>query len=352
MNEVPLQPVAECAAPVPGRATSYWLRNALRVAVFSAIVAALLGVFDPTLSGLVENLVYSECIGLCIYSVVTGMTRWAGHGDNAFWRYLVRGIVAIPIGLFAGLNLGAFLCGNPVGFAVLNHAAVFALPVTVVTSAAVMYFLWSRKRIADVAAANAEAQRQMAEARLRMLQAQIEPHMLFNTLANLRSLIDVDPHGARTMIDQLIVYLRGTLAASRGTSATLDHEFAQLRAYLELMKVRMATRLDFALELPDALRDCRVPPMLLQPLVENAIGHGLEPKIGGGSVRVVASSADGALTIDVEDSGIGLADDGSEAGYGLLHVRERLQTLHGDAGRFTIEPLPGGGVRARVVVPR
>src|SRR6201999_3105847 len=132
-----------------------------------------------------------------------------------------------------------------------------------------MYYAWSSKRIADEAALSAEARRMAAEGHLRLLQTQIEPHMLFNTLANLRTLVEIDPPRAQTMIDELIVYLRATLAASRNPTATLGDEFAQLRSYLELMKVRMAHRLQYALELPDPLRDASIPPMLLQPLVEN-----------------------------------------------------------------------------------
>ena len=338
-------------APVKDR-SGIWLRNAARVMVGSALIGLLLSVMKPTLYGLFENLVYSECIGLCIYAGVTSLGRWYGAGARPFTHYLVRGAVAVPLGLFVGLNLAALLLGNPAGFAVLNQAAIFALPITLVTSVAIMYFLWSRKRIADAAAAHAEAERGLAQARLGMLQAQIEPHMLFNTLANLRTLVAVEPQRAQDMIDQLIVYLRGTLAASRGTSTTLAAEFAQLRAYLELMKVRMAARLDYSLELPDALRDRAVPPMLLQPLVENAIRHGLEPKIDGGSIRVVASSVDGGLTIDVDDTGIGLAVDPGTPGYGVVHVRERLHALHGDAGRLTLAARPEGGVRARVEMPR
>jgi signal transduction histidine kinase len=330
------------------------LRDAMRVALISVAVGLMLTLLNPTLYGLIDNLVYSLCIGQCINAGITLVSRWSGaEAENRSFGYLlIRGIVVVPIGLFVGLNLAALLRGNPTGLAVLNHAAIFALPVTMITSIGVTYFFWSRARLADAATAHAEVQRLMAEARLKMLQAQIEPHMLFNTLANLRTLVDVDPQRAQAMIDQLIVYLRGTLVASRNTTTTLAQEFTQLRAYLELMQVRMATRLRFELDLPDALRDVAVPPMLLQPLVENAIRHGLEPKIAGGTIAVSASTTNGMLTVDVSDDGVGLTDESTEPGYGLVHVRERLQTLHGDAGRLTIEPVAGGGVRARVVLPR
>ena len=345
--------IAGCDPSTAGAPTFRWQRSAPRVALFSAIIGVLLCIAsDRSLRGLLENVVYSECIGFSIYATITFLRRRFPPRDQTFTPYLVRGVVAVPFGLFVGLNLGALVTGNPIGFAVINQALVYVLPVSAVSSAGVMYFLWSRKRLADVAAAHAQARRQMAEARLRMLQAQIEPHMLFNTLANLRILVDVEPARAQTMIDQLIVYLRGTLAASRSTTTTLAAEFAQLDAYLALMQVRMATRLCYILELPDALRDHPMPPMLLQPLVENAIRHGLEPKIEGGTVRVTASATPNALTVDVVDDGIGLSPSDDEPGYGLVHVRERLRTLHGDGARLTIEPGPAGGVRARVEMPR
>ncbi len=344
----------DCQSPTATARLKARLRTGLRVAAFSLVFGLLLSILDPTLVGVFENLVYSLCIGLSIYGVISliGLFFAPRAGAHPFTSYLARGLVAVPVGLFVGLNIAAFLRGNPVGFAVLNHAAFFAFPFTIVGSTLIMYVLWSRKRLADVATVQAETQRQMAEAKLKLLQAQIEPHMLFNTLANLRTLIDVDPLRAQTMIDQLIVYLRGTLSASRSTSTTLEAEFAQLAAYLELMQVRMAARLTFTLDLPDALRASTVPPMLLQPLVENAIRHGLEPKIEGGSVQVFASSSSGRLQIEVRDDGIGLAGDAAGAGYGLEHVRERLRTLYGDAAALTIAARPEGGVRARVELPR
>ena len=137
-----------------------------------------------------------------------------------------------------------------------------------------------------------EAGHQAAEARLRLLEAQLEPHMLFNTLANLRALIGVDPQRAQTMLDHMIAYLRATLRASRADADrphTLQDEFARLQDYLELMAIRMGPRLQFALELPEALATQPVPPLLLQPLVENSIQHGLEPKVEGGRITVRAS---------------------------------------------------------------
>jgi LytS/YehU family sensor histidine kinase len=171
---------------------------------------------------------------------------------------------------------------------------------------------------------------------------------------------DVDR--AETMIDQLIVYLRSALVASQTESVALSREFAQLRAYLDIMAVRMGPRLSYRLELPAALERSTVPPMLLQPLVENAIKHGLEPKVGHGSIEIVARALPAGIEIRVSDSGLGLppdADDDPSApssrsapgGYGLQHVRDRLRVVYGPAARLHLERRDPSGINAVVFIP-
>jgi len=339
-------------APHPPRGTGYF-GIAVRVALGSAITGLAVSVIDPTMDGLFANVVYSECIGLAVFAVYVAIRRFGG--PDARWTFrdhLVRGVIAIPTGFFVGVNLASWLTGHGMGLQVFSHVAPFAFVVTGACSVAFIYFFWLRNRLAEAAAANADALRMTAEARLKLLQTQIEPHMLFNTLANLRTLVEIDPPRAQTMIDELIVYLRATLAASRNATTTLADEFAQLRAYLELMKVRMAHRLQYELVLPDALAGVSIPPMLLQPLVENAIKHGLEPKIEGGRIRVVVAGDARHLAVEVADDGVGLADGAvPDEGYGLVHVRERLKTLN-DAATVTIGPGPSGGVVVRLSLPR
>ncbi|MBU3740493.1 MAG: sensor histidine kinase, partial [Rhodoferax sp.] len=237
------------------------------------------------------------------------------------------------------------------------------------------YFFMSRARLAAVreeaarALAQAEAaQRHAVESQLRLLQAQLEPHMLFNTLANLRALVGIDAERAQTMLDHLVAFLRATLSASRATLHPLHQEFARLDDYLALMAVRMGPRLRYTLDLPEALREVPVPPLLLQPLVENSIRHGLEPLPAGGQITVRARQEDGWLRLDVLDDGSGpgtpapdaalwRAETGGPAtapaagGFGLLQVRQRLEALHGE--RFAMEcvALPQGGTRAGVRFP-
>jgi sensor histidine kinase YesM len=188
---------------------------------------------------------------------------------------------------------------------------------------------------------------------LRLLQAQIEPHMLFNTLANLQGLIALDPDRAGRMLDQLIQYLRATLGATRSESTTLGQEFAAMQAYLGLMGVRMGERLAYRFDLPADLDKARLPPMLLQPLVENAIVHGLEPKIEGGEIVVTASNRNGRLEIEVRDTGLGLdgAAPSSGGGVGVSTTRERLNAIYGSRAAIDLAPAQPQGTIARLTLP-
>jgi LytS/YehU family sensor histidine kinase len=214
----------------------------------------------------------------------------------------------------------------------------------------IVYLDAMRQRIENEATARVEAERLAGESQLRLLRAQLEPHMLFNTLANLRSLVEADPKLAQAMIDRLILYLRSALAASRESAVTLRQEFAQLRAYLEIMALRMGPRLECQLELPEGLEDFAIPPMLLQPLVENAIKHGVEPKVGSSEIRVEARRGASAIDIVVSDTGLGM--DEGKPGYGLEHVRERLKTFYGGLATLTLEANVPQGVRATVRIPQ
>ena len=350
----PIGTLDECATAEARRRRpgALYIGIGIRVAIGCAITGVALSLLDATMGNAFVNILYSECIGLAIFGFYIAIRWRSGHG--ARWTltdHLIRGVVAIPVGFFVGVNLASWLTGHGVGLKVFSHVAPFAFVVTGTCSVAFIYFFWLRNRLAEAAAANADALRMTAEARLKLLQTQIEPHMLFNTLANLRTLVEVDPVRAQTMIDELIVYLRATLAASRNPTATLADEFTQLRAYLELMKVRMAQRLRYALVLPEPLRDATLPPMLLQPLVENAIKHGLEPKIEGGTIHIVVGGDARHLRIEVRDDGVGTAAPTSADGFGLAHVRERLKTLYGDAAALTIEPSVAGFV-VSLTIPR
>jgi signal transduction histidine kinase len=197
-------------------------------------------------------------------------------------------------------------------------------------------------------------QRQLSESRMQMMQAQVEPHFLFNTLASVEHLIETDPPRASAMQRSLIQYLRAVLPQMRETnlSTNLGREVDMVTAYLDLLKMRMEERLTVDIQIPDGLRTAAFPPMMLQSLVENAIKHGLECKPEGGTLRVKAEVAHNKLHVTVSDDGAGFGVVPSKGtGLGLSNTRERLKLLHGEAGQLHISPNSPSGVIATIEVP-
>jgi len=187
-------------------------------------------------------------------------------------------------------------------------------------------------------------EREAVLANLRALQAQIEPHFLFNTLANAASLIDADPARAKHMLESFNRFLRASLAATRGESTTLGDESELIAAYLDVLEVRMGRRLRYAIDVPAELAGHTLAPMLLQPVVENAIRHGLEPKVEGGEIRLAARREQGDIVVEVRDTGVGFAAT-TRGGVGLTNLRERLRGLYGERASLAIgDNAPAGTV--------
>ncbi|MEO7253789.1 MAG: histidine kinase [Casimicrobium sp.] len=209
---------------------------------------------------------------------------------------------------------------------------------------------WEQKKVDEIMAREnlkaVSSEKQLVQAQMRMLQAQIEPHFLFNTLANIQTLIPRAPEKASLMMDNFIAYLRQSLTASRAQQGTVKQEVDLLRNYLELLKIRMGERLQFEFDIEPDLQSASLPPMLLQPIVENAIKHGLEPKIEGGRVRVAARRSDESMVLTVADNGLGFSDraDSSGAGVGLTNLRERLSVLYDGQATLTVADAAPGTV--------
>lgn len=314
------------------------------------------------------NLAYSLPIGMLSWLFIDLgrilLTRnkplpWP-HG----WRGWLLMLCGTVFGFVVGSAIGNVYSGGTFDLLALAQQHDFAstVVITIGASAVICFFFYSRGKARILEATIAQAQRDAAEARLKLLETQLEPHMLFNTLANLRVLVASDPPRAQAMLDHLISYMRATLGGSRSTLHPLADEFARLSDYLQLMAVRMGPRLAFTLDLPASLQDVAVPPLLLQPLVENAIRHGLEPQVEGGHITVQAQLLDSGpqtmVQLTVADTGAGLQPgDGrvrSGAGrpFGLQQVRERLATLYGSAGTLVLISDSAGGTRAIVAFPR
>jgi len=207
---------------------------------------------------------------------------------------------------------------------------------------------------ATQAAERESMQRQLSEARMAAMQAQVEPHFLFNTLASVEHLIETDPPRASAMQRTLIQYLRAVIPQMRDPNLTtsLGREVDMVTSYLDLLKMRMEERLTVELQIPDGLRSAAFPPMMLQSMVENAIKHGLETKADGGHLAVTAEIADSKLRVTVADDGVGFGVVPSKGtGLGLSNIRERLKLLHGDAGQLHIAANIPSGVIATIEVP-
>ena len=192
--------------------------------------------------------------------------------------------------------------------------------------------------------------RQMDEARLQMLQAQIEPHFLFNTLATVRRLYQTDAAAAESMLDNLMRYLTVALPQMRASDSTLGREVALAEAYLAVQKIRMGRRLAFAIEVPAELRDASVPPMMLLTLAENAIKHGLSPLPEGGFVRIGASVEGSELRLEVADSGQGFVKTAG-GGTGLSNIRARLSAIYGQGAQLRVGLNKPRGVTATIALP-
>ena len=316
-------------------------RNGLYVAVFNTGIAGLLTAIGMP-GGFFAHFTYSQCIGLPAWLLCDGARRLLWPSS--------RPRLALLAPLLAGSMLLASLGGTWLATRLLGHpwrieGYLTSLVITAAAGFIVALYFWEREHGESI-------ERQFAEARLKLLQAQIEPHFLFNTLANLQALIPSDPARAQLMLGHLNAFLRAALASARKERTTLADEFTLLRNYLEILGIRMGTRLRFRLGLPEPLAGAALPPMLLQPLVENAVKHGLEPKIEGGEVSVDASTEGGALVLRVTDSGLGLDRAGTLGeGSGTSQVRERLRQLFGASAALEIAANAGGGVTASLRLP-
>lgn len=197
-----------------------------------------------------------------------------------------------------------------------------------------------------------QLERTVLEARMEALQAQIEPHFLFNTLASIDQLIQTNPPRASKMQQSLIRYLRSAMPQMReGKRPTLGQQIALSSAFLEIMEVRMEERLQTSVSLPDGLKSAVFPSMMLQTLVENAIKHGLEPKAEGGRLDIAAEIRDGMLEVSVTDTGLGFTPKASSSGVGLANIRERLKVLYNGRAELVILVPREGGTRATIRVP-
>ena len=303
------------------------------------------------------ELVYSLAIGMTAWLVIdVGRYVWRASDDvpwPAGWRGGVLVLAGVMAGFAFGITLGDAYGGHDTWQDILAapKAPLGILALTAVVSVIGTLVFHSRGRARAMEQQMLHARKDAAEAQLRLLESQLDPHMLFNTLATLRALITADPVRAVGVLDLMGDFLRSTLQGSRATHHRLRDEFDRLQDYLALMQVRLGSRLTYRLDLPATLALVRIPALLLQPLVENAIKHGIEPMVGGGTVTVIAAETDGTLMLTVVDNGIGMRPAAESPGFGTTHVSERLAAAYGPQASLEITAAPGGGTRSVVRLP-
>lgn len=208
----------------------------------------------------------------------------------------------------------------------------------------------ARVQTAEASAELESLRRQVSEAQLQTLQAQVEPHFLFNTLAAVEHLTETDPPRATIMMQHLIAFLRGSLPNMREQNTSLGREVDLCRSYLAIMQIRMEDRLTVSIDVPESLRGLSFPPMMLQSLVENSIKHGLEPKPEGGAIALSARLQDGRLRVTVADTGLGIAENAPQ-GIGMSNIRDRLKRLYGNSAALVLAPNAPAGAHITIEIP-
>jgi sensor histidine kinase YesM len=318
-------------------------------------------VFNTAIAGLIStvvgkdnfsiNFIYSQCIGLSIFAfnILILPRMKPGAKRMAVMSLTLPGSVAV------GLSLAFYISG------VGSWSSPFALQSVVIglffgAIGSITYFLSERIHLLDAEVKQrrlneVEREKREVEAHLRLLQAQIEPHFLFNTLANVSSLIEVDAVQARRLLDRLNDWLRVALARTRSECATLGDELTLLENYLQILQMRFGARLSWQVDATEEVRSMQFPPMLLQPLVENAIRHGIEPKLGGGQLNISANIEQGVLRLRVDDDGVGFNDKTSGSGAGLENIRARLSAIYGPSAKLDLRTNEKGGVSAVLELP-
>jgi sensor histidine kinase YesM len=324
-------------------------------------IAAMFRPSGTSLADLSASLIAANAIGYTLHAmfIVTsrlGIDRWArGRGTGVTVAYYA---VVSTLGVVIGFTMVA-LAFNPKALQWILQprwlASMGFSSLVISTVLVVVFFSRERQARAETQAAQERERTERAEreatlANLRALQAQIEPHFLFNTLANVASLVDAEPARAKHMLESFNRFLRASLAATRTETTTLGADAELIAAYLEVLQVRMGKRLAYRIDVPPDLAGFVLPPMLLQPVVENAIRHGLEPKVEGGGVEISARRDGSGVRVEVADTGVGFGAT-TRGGLGLANLRDRLRMLYGEHASLAINENHPAGTRVSIALP-
>jgi sensor histidine kinase YesM len=302
--------------------------------------------------GFTVTLIFSQCIGTAIFLsnlAAVPLYRTATHTSVQ----IVIIVASIIVGALAGTLLGALANGMPPVLFFKEHFGFFGQVVLIALlfGFIVSYIFISLEIISQEKIRRLEIEKNVVETELKFLQSQMEPHSLFNTLSNIISLIDTDRDKARRMLESFTAFLRTSLLTARERTVPLSRELEVVKHYLEVYSVRMGDRLRYGIDVPESIRQCRIPPLIIQPLVENAVKHGLEPAIQGGEIVIRASREGGTVRIVVTDSGMGVNEKSAGNGIGLENIKKRLQLAYGERGRLSFEENQPSGVKVSIEIP-
>jgi len=237
------------------------------------------------------------------------------------------------------------------GLLILTYAGLLVAPWTALAAIVRQKEAFARDQKLAFALERSELERQALDARLHLLQAQISPHFLFNTLANVQALVDAGSPHASIVLRSLIAYLRAAVPLLHEPAATIERELQLVRPYLELMQMRMPDRLQYAMNVDPAALEVRCPPITLLTLVENAVRHGIDPSEEGGRIDIDIERLNERCVVRVTDTGVGLHHSANGLGTGLTTLRERLQLIFGDAAQLRLTSAAPSGVAVEVDLP-
>jgi sensor histidine kinase YesM len=338
--------------PIRLRVTS---KKVLFTFAANALIALFIVVIHPA-NSFITSLIYSQCIGFSIAASVVVALR------SCKTAKLMRQVFFLTTAIFIGAIVGLIVGGFAKSLIPQLAAPIFSEEIkkgyylpnilyALLFGSILSYIFISQQRMSDEKIRRLEVERNAIMKEIKLLQSQMEPHFLFNTLSNILGLIDTEPGKAKRMLESFTSFLRSSLVMARNETISLSQEMDVIKNYLDIFSVRMGARLRYAIDIPTSLSGFQIPPLLVQPLVENAIKHGLEPSVTGGDLLIQGSRETDKVRIVVADSGIGINETNPGNCIGLDNIRRRLSLLYGERGRLFFEDNSPSGVKVVIEIP-
>lgn len=329
---------------------------ALAIATFLFLYSDA-GSFFPII---VTSLIFSNCIGFGVEVFYT----WIFRLDNdrylhLSFRTMWKHVAVVYLGMLVGNEIALLICTKMLHFFYYKYFSwlhlfflLFNFVAAVVVVLLVAGFRVLKYNLQVKIRENRELQELQVRTQLAVLRAKINPHFLFNTLNAILDLVHRSPDRVETMVINLSHIYRRVLSSAEMEWQSLGEELELIRRYLEIEKIRMEERLEYEICAAPEFMACRFPPLLLEPLVENAVIHGIAPKIGGGRITVRVEPGGSGLLLTVRDDGVGVGEGGYTGGFGIHSVRERMKLIYRERGDLRITAAAGGGTCVTMEVPR